>query len=177
MIVTLWDCETTGLFSSGLIDNDRKPELIEFFAVKLDIDSGTRIKEYEFLCAPVRPITEETVKITGITQDMVEKLDPFAAHISEVRDALENTDAVIAHNASYDKEMIDTEMLRCGIKIKWPRVICTVESTLCMRGYRLTLTDLHKELMGVPFEGAHRARQDVEALLSCVLKLYERGFI
>jgi len=31
--------------------------------------------------------------------------------------------------------------------------------------------------MGVPFEGAHRARQDVEALLSCVLKLYERGFI
>ena len=176
-VVTIFDTETTGLFSSALIDDDRKPEMIEFFAIKLEIDSGTRIKEYEFLCRPKRAITEETTKITGIKQSMVEEEKPFAHYIPVIREALEETDAVIAHNASYDKEMVETEMNRCGMKLKWPRIICTVEQTACIRGYRLTLTELHKELMGVPFEGAHRARQDVEALTSCVLKLYERGFI
>lgn len=177
MIVTIYDCETTGLFYSGLIDDDRKPELIEFFAVKVDLETGTKIKEYEFFCRPKRAVTDETTKITGITQAMVEDEKPFANYIPSVREALEDTSAVIAHNASYDKEMIDTEMGRCGMKLKWPRIICTVEETICIRGYRLTLTELHKELMGAPFEGAHRARQDVEALLSCVMKLYERGFI
>lgn len=176
-VVTVFDTETTGLFYSGLIENERKPELIEFMGIKIDLDSGSRIKEYEFLCKPKRSIPDEVVGITGITDAMVEDAKPFAAYVTDVRDALENADAVIAHNMSYDREMIDTEMERCGMKLKWPRLICTVEQTMCIRGYRLTLTELHKEFMGAPFEGAHRARHDVEALLNCVIKLYERGFI
>ena len=177
MIATVWDTETSGLFYSGLIENERKPELIEFAAIKVDLDSKDVIKEYNFLVKPRRNIPDEVVGITGITEAMVENEQPFSFYITDIRDALENTDAVIAHNLSFDKEMIDTEADRIGIKIKWPRLICTVEQTACIRGYRLTLTELHKEIMGHPFEGAHRARQDVEALLNCVLKLYERGFI
>jgi DNA polymerase III epsilon subunit-like protein len=176
-VVTVFDTETTGLFYSGLIEEERKPELIEFAGIKLELDSGTRIKDYEFFCKPKRSIPAESTGITGITNEMVAEAKPFAAHVTDIRDALENTDAVIAHNMSYDREMIDTELERCGIKLKWPRLICTVEETICIRGYRLTLTELHKELTGVPFEGAHRAMHDVEALLTCVLKLYERGFI
>jgi hypothetical protein len=73
--------------------------------------------------------------------------------------------------------MIDTEFNRIGMKIDWPRTICTVEETICIRGYRLSLTELHKEFCGEPFEGAHRAMVDVRALLRCVEKLYDRGFI
>ncbi len=176
-IVTIFDSETTGLFSSALTEDKHKPELIEFYAVKMDIDTKTVIKEYEFLCKPQRKISAESVKITGITDQMVKDAQSFASHVSEIRDALENTDAVIAHNLSYDKEMIDTEMERCGMLLKWPRLICTVEETIPIRGYRLSLTEMHKELTGMAFDGAHRARQDVEALKRCVEILYDREFI
>ena len=175
-IVTIFDTETTGLFSSALVEDKNKPELIEFMDVKMDLDTGTPIKEYEFLCKPQRKISAESVKITGITDDMVKDEKPFSFYVTDVRDALENTDAVIAHNLSYDKEMIDTEMARCGEKMKWPRLICTVEETVCIRGHRLTLTDLHFELTDTKFEGAHRARHDVEALVKCVKILFERGY-
>lgn len=175
-IVTIFDTETTGLFSSALVDEKNKPELIEFMAVKMDLNTNTIIKEYEFLCKPQRKISAESEKITGINEETVKDAEPFAFYVADVRDALENTDAVIAHNLSYDKEMIDTEMARCGIKIKWPRMICTVEETICIRGHRLTLTDLHFELTGAKFEGAHRARHDVEALVKCVNILFERGY-
>ena len=173
-IVTIFDTETTGLFSSALVDEKHKPELIEFMGVKRDLETKQVIKEYEFFCKPQRPISEESRKITGITDNMVKDAQPFAAHIVDIRDALENTDAVIAHNLSYDKEMIDTEAERCGIKIKWPRLICTVESTICIKGYRLTLSDMHYEFFETKFEGAHRARHDVEALVRCVDWLHGR---
>lgn len=177
MIVTVFDTETTGLFSSGLIDNDKKPELIEFTAIKYDLEKGEILKEWDFLVKPKKSIAQESVDITGITDDMVKDALPFQARIAEVKDALENSEAVIAHNLSYDREMIETELNRCNDTIKWPRMICTVEETMCLKGYRLSLTDLHKDLLGDPFAGAHRARQDVEALLRCVKVLYTRGFI
>ena len=121
-IVTIFDTETTGLFSSALVEDKNKPELIEFMAVKMDLDTGTKIKEYEFLCKPQRKISAESVKITGITDELVKDQEPFAFYVTDIRDALENTDAVIAHNLSYDKEMMDTEMARCGMKLKWPRL-------------------------------------------------------
>lgn len=177
MIVTVFDTETTGLFSSGLLDNDKKPELIEFMAIKYDLEKNEVLKEYEFLVKPRKPISKESVDITGITDEMVKDALPVEARIAEIKEALETSDAVIAHNASYDREMIETEFSRCNAKIKWKRVICTVEETICIKGYRLTLTDLHKEILGEPFAGAHRARHDVEALLRCVKVLYTRGFI
>jgi DNA polymerase III epsilon subunit-like protein len=177
MIVTVFDCETTGLFYSGLIDDDKKPELTEFMAIKYDLDEEKIIKEFDFLVKPKRGIPKEITKITGLTDDMLKDALPVQARIKEIREALETSDAVIAHNLSYDVEMIETEFSRCGETINWPRKICTIEQTICVKGYRLSLTDLHKELMGEPFSGAHRARQDVEALLRCVKVLNIRGFI
>jgi len=177
MIVTVFDTETTGLFSSGLLDNDKKPELIEFMAIKYDLEKEEIIKEYDFLVKPRKSISKESVDITGITDEMVKDALPVEERIAEIKEALENSEAVIAHNMSYDREMIETEFNRCNAKIKWPRLICTVEETMCIKGYRLTLTDLHKEILGEPFAGAHRARHDVEALLRCVKVLYTRGFI
>lgn len=177
-VLTVFDCETTGLHPSGLADDKMKPELIEFMAIKMDIDTKTKIKEYEFLVKPKRAISKESVKITGINDEMVQNEQPFSFYVTDIRDALENTDAVVAHNLSFDMEMIDTEAKRCGIEIKWPsRLICTVEQTIPIRGYRLKLSELHQELFGMKFDGAHRARQDVEALTRCVELLFDRGFI
>jgi len=177
MIVTVFDTETTGLFASSLMDNEKKPELTEFCAIKYDLEKGEVVKEWDFLVKPKRGIPDEATAITGITNDMVDNEEAFEARIAEIKEALETPDAVIAHNLSYDREMIETELFRCGDTINWPRLICTVEETICIRGYRLILAELHREMTGETFLGAHRARNDVEALLRCVKVLYIRGFI
>jgi hypothetical protein len=52
-----------------------------------------------------------------------------------------------------------------------------VECTEHFYGYRLSLTNLHKHLFNEGFPEAHRARNDVEALCRCVVKLIEMGEI
>lgn len=176
MIVTVFDTETTGLIESGLLSLDKQPEIIEFVAVRYNTE--TKDKEYfEYLVKPKKPIPEKITEITTITNEMVANEKPFSEYITQVKDALENTEAVVAHNLSFDREMIDIEMKRHDQTVQWPRLICTVEQTIPLKGYRLSLTDLHKDLFGEPFAGAHRARQDVDALLRCFESLYERGFI
>lgn len=177
MIVTVFDNETTGLLSSGLIELDKQPEVIEFMAVKMNLGPNDRIKEYEYLIKPVKEIPSEIIEITHITNEMVENELPFAAYLNDIKDALEECDAVIAHNLAFDKEIIDIEMRRCGVEIKWPRLICTVEQSMTLRGYRLSLSDLHFALLEKKFEGAHRARNDVEALVRCVEAMYVGEYI
>ena len=177
MIVTVFDTETTGLITSGLIDIDKQPEIIEFTAIKLDLETKEEIKVYDFLVRPKNPISSEITDITGITNDMVQNELPFASYVNDVKDALENVDAVIAHNLSFDKEMVNIEMTRCGTTLNWPRLICTVEQSMPLRGYRLSLTDLHAALDQGEFKGAHRARNDVEALVRCVHAMKAQGYL
>ena len=177
MIATIFDTETSGLLSSGLLDIDKQPEVIELMAVKMNLETGERIKEYEFFVRPTKEISDEITKITGITNADLENEKPFSNYIDQVKEALEDCDAVIAHNLSFDKEMIDIEMKRCGETIKWPRLICTVEQSMPLRGYRLSLTDLYAALDLGKFEGAHRARNDVEALVKCVVAMKIEGYI
>ena len=177
MIVTVFDTETTGLLSSGLIEIDKQPEIIEFMAVKLNLDTKETIKEYEFLIHPTKTISHEITEITGITNQMVESELPFASYIGDIKDALEDAEAVLAHNLSFDKEMIDIEMKRCGAEINWPRLICTVEQSMPLKGYRLSLTDLHTALGLGAFKGAHRARNDVEALVRCVYAMKNEEYL
>jgi hypothetical protein len=73
--------------------------------------------------------------------------------------------------------MVDIEAQRLGIELRWPRLVCTVEQTIALKGYRLSLENLHKELFGEPFEGAHRAKADVAALTRCCRELFKRGMI
>ena len=64
------------------------------------------------------------------------------------------------------------------INFPWPKNhICTVEHSLHIKGYRLKLAQLHQELLGKGFENAHRAKNDVYALVRCFHALVERGDI
>lgn len=172
----IFDTETTDLINSGLLKLEQKPSIIEFYGELVDLENGEVELEREYLFKPPKPIAPEITKITNITNEMVADAPPFASAGDEIRNVIETSDVVIAHNVSFDKEMVDIEFERLGQKVRWPRLICTVEATICMKGFRLNLTSLHNELFGEPFSGAHRARQDVGALKRCVLELYRRGY-
>jgi hypothetical protein len=75
-------------------------------------------------------------------------------------------------------EMVDIEFERLGRKAPWPpRKVCTVEATVHLLGYRLSLQNLHKHLFGENFDEAHRAKVDVEALVRCCVELRKREVI
>lgn len=103
-----FDTETTGL---NPMDGDR---IIEIGAVELinHIPTG---RTFRRLINPGRPVSEATVRITGITDDHLKDQPPFEhpdiidAFLSFVGDA-----TLVAHNASFDRGFLNMELDRCG---------------------------------------------------------------
>lgn len=174
VIVFLFDTETTGLLDSHLIPLAKQPHIIEFYGCLADLSTGEIIGEIDHLIKPPVPISEEITRITGLTDEALKDSPPFAAVAGRIRAAIEDAPRVVAHNLSYDREMIDIEFERLEQKVKWPRLLCTVEATLHLKGFRLNLTGLHEHLFGEGFPSAHRARNDVQALLRCACELHRR---
>lgn len=185
MKALIFDTETTGLPKNRTIKLDLQPEIIEFYCQMVDLKTGKIGKKFGTLIKPSKPLSDtpafgdkKTITaITGITNEMLEGKPSFNAASKIIFKMIQGSPIVIAHNLSFDAEMIDIEAERLGIQVKWPRKICSVEATIAMKGYRLNLTNLHLELFGKEFEGAHRAAGDVEALTKCCIELYKRGML
>lgn len=182
----VFDTETTDLVANMTTRPDKQPEIIEFCGITLQPDTKRKITEtsleivsvYETLIRPSRSIDPKITKITGISDETVRHENIFAFHAPQIRDLIEASDCVVAHNAMFDVMMVDIEFKKLGMtKIAWPRVICTVEATTHYKGYRLKLGELYEYLFGEKFEGAHRARADTEALARCAVELRKRGDI
>lgn len=185
MRALILDCETTGLPKNRTIKLDLQPEVIEFAAALVNLKTGKVLKSYQTLIKPLKPLSDtpafgdkKTITaITGITNEMLAKAPSFKDISKEIFTMIQKAPVVIAHNLSFDSEMLDIEAERLKYKLCWPRKICTVENSVNYKGYRLNLTKLHFELFGKEFEGAHRAQGDVEALTKCAIEMFKRGWI
>ena len=108
----LIDCETTGLETDDQETND---EIIELAMVKfLYDDEGILAIDdiYETFNEPQRkPITEEITSITKITPEMVagQRIDP-----DEVKDFLQGCGLAVAHNAEFDRKMLENNLPSVG---------------------------------------------------------------
>jgi DNA polymerase III subunit alpha len=177
MIAFIFDTETTGLTSNRTVKITKQPEIIEFYGELIDLKSGKVKNEIHQLIRPLSPISAEITKMNSITNEMVEKAPRFLEFAPVLRRAIGAAPVCIAHNASFDREMIDLEFERLGEMIKWPHLLCTVEQTLHLKGFRLGLSALHDHLFGEAFAGAHRANVDVKALSRCCVKLFAMGLL
>lgn len=185
MKALIFDTETTGLPKNRTIKLDLQPEIIEFAAKMVNLKTGKVLKSYQTLIKPSKPLSDtpafgdkKTItQITGITNEMLASAPSFKEVSKEIFTMIQKAPVAIAHNLSFDAEMIDIEAERLKIELAWPRKICTVEATIAMKGFRLNLTKLHLELFGKEFEGAHRAMGDVEALTPICVELFKRGML
>ena len=186
MIVVEFDTETTGLIKNHSLGLKWQPKVIEFYAKKSVLKDPTKkgpeawefLEELDFLCHPEETVTDEITRITGITNAMLVDQPHMRHRFPEVVSFFEGVDLVVAHNLSYDKDIIDFENARHnnGQEFIWPpNLLCTVEATVHLKGHRLRLSDLHELLFGVKFEGSHRAKVDVEALERCYVELHRLG--
>lgn len=164
------DVETTGLD----LEKDR---ITEIGAVLWDTNGGKPIKlmnELCYSCVDYPSITDEITRITGITQDMLNK------HAVQPPVALRKLDAmmswgdyVVAQNGlNFDKPLIEKAFLRAGIErppCKWIDTKCDIPYPPEIKApYSLThLAAQH----GIVNQFPHRAVFDVLSMLK-ILSLY-----
>lgn len=177
MIALIFDVETTGLIDNHTLPLDRQPEIIEFFGCLADLDSGEVLEELDQLIKPKAKTLDPKIKrITHLNEDMLADKPSFKDVAPRIKDLIGKSEAVIAHNLSFDMEMVDLEFERLGEKVQWPATrICTVEQSLHLQGKRLTLSSMYELLFGKAFPDAHRAKSDVQALMQCVIELIRLG--
>ena len=180
MQVFIFDDETTGLIRNHVLPLDRQPEIIEFYGANVDLAKGKVLSEVEFLIKPSQyPMSDYTIRETKsrISNEMLEHCELFSTCAPAIRKYIEAAPVVLAHNASFDQEMVDLEFERLGQKLKWPHLVCTVEHTVHLKGARLSLTALHELLFGEKFPNAHRAKADTQALIRVAIELYKRDLL
>lgn len=195
LVVVLFDTETTGLLKPKVSDIHTQPQVIEYYGMKaIHRADGVieKIDEFETYLRPAKEFNESIItKITGITNAMVKDAPSFFDIHKKLLEFYSGVGRIVAHNCAFDDAMVKNEYLRLAndeqitvdefhdaiAQINSMKKLCTVQKTMFIQQRRLSLTNLHLELFGVPFEGAHRARGDVEALFRCYEELCKRGVI
>ncbi|MBT4701339.1 MAG: hypothetical protein HOB79_09710 [Rhodospirillaceae bacterium] len=153
------DVETTGLS----IENDDVIQLamlpFEYEAESGRILTVHKSLSFDQLREPAMPIPDEISIITGITDDMVTGKNIDESDVSTV---VANTDLIIAHNASFDRPMVE-RLWHCFSDKPWA---CTLASVDWLReGYGSGKLDYLGMQFGWFYDG-HRAMADCEACLA-----------
>lgn len=179
-MIIVYDTETSGLPNVEGSPLDLQPRIIEFAGIKLDEDLN-EVERLTFICNPMLQLSDIITRITGLRQSDVDDKQPFTFYYDQLCKFFLGCDTLIAHNASFDVSLLKFELQRMGKlqQFPWPyKHICTIEKTMHVAGYKLNLTKLHKHCTGEDhINGAHRAMNDVEALIKCVKFLREKQLL
>ncbi|MDJ0919815.1 MAG: DNA polymerase III subunit epsilon [Henriciella sp.] len=103
-----FDTETTGL------EWDKDDRIIELGAVEL-INHVSTGRTFQTYINPGRPVSEATIRITGITDDDLKDKPGF--HDPSIVDAFLDfigDSTLVAHNAKFDRGFLNMELERCG---------------------------------------------------------------
>lgn len=167
------DCEATGLPEPSATSEIHHPYMAELTMLKVNDGTLKVLEERTWMIRPrVLPVPEIFTKITGITTAMLEDKPSFAAVYPEIAEFCVGEREWVAHNASYDCEVMRVELDRIGRveRFPWPiTVTCTMEETQHRTGKYLKLTELYEQLFKTPAPPQeHRSRSDTLLLLECV---------
>lgn len=179
MMWFIFDTETTGLVKSSLIEDMHQPRIVEFYGALVG-DFGHVHRDLGFRCKPPKGVVwqKDAIDATGIDQEAVKDEQPFSHYAPQVLSMIAEAQGMVAHNLAFDFYVVAKELERCGMSAQWPiQRICTVRETEWIKGYRLSLSNLHEHLFGEKFEGAHAAKVDVTALIRCFAELQKEGNI
>ncbi len=158
-----YDTETTGLFSNS----DRIIELAAF-----DIKKN---RTFEMLINPEMPISQESIDICHITNEMVADAPTFEKAGKDFLEFLGQDFVLIAHNNdAFDMPFLVEEFKRS--KIMLPEMI-TIDSLKWARKYRPDLPrhalQYLREIYHIEANQAHRALNDVMVLKEVFLKMVD----
>lgn len=183
-----FDTETTGLprsWKAPVSDLSNWPRLVQIAWILADADEDI-IKQVSYIIKPQGfTIPAISTHIHGIdTQRALKEGSQISRILAEFIGDLKEANYLIAHNISFDQNVLAAEILRSGIQENMflsKKAVCTkVESTrYCnLPGYKWpTLEELYKILFDKPLENSHDAMSDVNACFECFQELKRIGVI
>ena len=178
------DTETTGLPKNknlnALNGRDNWPDIVSV-AWAVYKDGNLMKSRYSLIKHDGWRIPAESIRIHGITEEKAEAAgNSLDKVLLELRDDLMKSEAVVAHNIDFDKNVIfNAYRWRLDLNpwLIWPAWdICTMnrsENELKLpskfpttnRPYKSPkLSELYEATFGKKMEGAHNSQKDVEAL-------------
>ncbi len=147
------DIETTG----GQYNEEGITEIAIY-----KFDGHEVVDQFISLVNPEIPIQPFVVKLTGINNAMLRSAPKFYEVAKRIIEITEGC-IVVAHNASFDYRILQTEFRRLGFKFKKP-TLCTVElSKKLLPGHVSYSLGKLVRALGIPMADRHRASGDAMA--------------
>lgn len=163
------DLETTGL-------SFRTEKITEVGIIK--IRNGEVIDEFECFVNPERPIPQEVVDVTHITDDMVKDAETIDKVIPKIIDFIGDS-VLVAHNADFDIGFLKHNFAEYGYSLDNTYIDTLRLAKVIfpdMKRYKLGLI---ADKLDIVVEVAHRALDDVKTLVAVfnvmIQKLKEHG--
>lgn len=195
MKIFVFDTETTGLpkeKNASILLTDKWPYIVQLSYLLYDTDQAIVIDYVDqIIKLPSNiKITKESTDIHKITNEICnEKGVDIKRELIDLNVAMLKADIIIAHNISFDKNMIMVECLRHKIiqnftqnSMRKPE-FCTMKNSVNICKIERTdkfgrkyfkypkLMELHKHLFGDIPEGLHNSMVDVLVCLRCYGKM------
>jgi DNA polymerase III epsilon subunit-like protein len=195
MKILVFDTETTGLpteKNASILLTEKWPYIVQLSYLLYDTDQAMVIDYIDRIIKLPHniKIPKESTDIHKITNEMcAEKGVDIKRELIDLNSVMLKADIIVAHNLSFDKNMIMVECLRHKIiqnftqnSMRKPE-FCTMKNSvnICkILTYRKDgrsyykypkLMELHKHLFGDVPEGLHNSMVDVLACLRCYGKM------
>ncbi|MBP7077784.1 MAG: 3'-5' exonuclease [Bacteroidales bacterium] len=185
-----FDTETTGLpknWKAPVTDLNNWPRLVQLAYLLYDV-SGNKISGGEYIVKPEGfIIPADAARVHGITTEKAMRDGtPIAIVLTDFFDLINRSNYLVAHNMSFDENIMGAEFLRNGFNNPIPKKhkICTMEKTVdfCKiegrYGYKWPkLSELYFKLFKTGFDEAHNAAVDINATAKCFWELRSLGKI
>ena len=153
----IFDLETTGL-------DFIKDRIIQMSYIKVSPD-GTEVRKNLFV-NPGRPIPQEVVELTGISDEDVKDAPTFKQLAATLEQEFTGCDFAGYNSNHFDVPMLAEEFLRAGIDFDFNKCRLIDAQTIFMKMERRNLAAAYKFYCGRKMEDdftAHRADEDTEA--------------
>lgn len=113
------DTETTGL------DAEHGDRIVEIGCVELENHQPTG-KNYHVYINPMRSISEEVIKVHGLTEEFLSDKPLFSEIADEFLTFIGENTPLVIHNAAFDVKFLNVELQACGKTILKNPIIDTL---------------------------------------------------
>lgn len=169
---TVFDTETTGLNPS------QGDEIIQIGATRVLNGKLLRSESFEQLIDPCRPLSAESAKIHGISEDML-RGQPTIESVLPAFHAFSAETVLIAHNAAFDMRFLQLKEASTGLRFDQPVLDTLLLSAVIHPNQESHRLEAIAERLGLTIIGRHTALGDAivtaEVFLKLVPLLAEKG--
>lgn len=107
----VFDTETTGVFPDHP-EADQRDRIVEIGCVEI-VNLERTGREFHAYINPERHVPDEVVRVHGLTREFLVKHSKFT-DVAEEFLAFVGDAPLVAHNAAFDQNFLNAELLRCG---------------------------------------------------------------